>query len=276
MEIYDILVLVFGCIISYFLGGISIARMLTKKENNDISKQGSGNPGTMNMMRNYGIVMGVVTLVCDALKGVLPALFGLLYFRPFDESFAYMVVYLFGFFAVLGHIFPIYYKFKGGKGIATTLGVFMVADPITGAILFSILFVTLYFIKISSVVSLLFIVISAVVQCFKPYAEANWLMIALMWVIVVLDIWAHRSNLLRLIDHNENPADLQEGLRKDIEKFKNKKEKKLEKNKQKHTRIEEKYDKKIERKHSKVSEKLKRLDEKSTQVSDASQKDTDD
>ena len=169
MENLDILVLVLGAVVSYLLGGISIARLMTKKEKSgDIKSQGSGNPGTMNMLRTHGLGMGLFTLLCDALKGALPALFGLLYFREFDLSLAYTSLYLFGLCAVIGHIFPIYYKFKGGKGIATTVGVFMVADPITSLILFGIMFVALYFIKIASVVSLLFVVISAILQLFKP------------------------------------------------------------------------------------------------------------
>ena len=81
MTTLDIIIFIVTCIFSYFLGGISIARFITggeKKEN--ITKQGSGNPGTMNMLRTHGVGMGLFTLLCDALKGVIPALFGLLYF----------------------------------------------------------------------------------------------------------------------------------------------------------------------------------------------------
>ena len=161
MELNEIVIFIFACIIAYFIGGISIARFMTKKENKGgINNQGSGNPGTMNMLRTHGIGLGLFTLFCDALKGVIPTLFGLLYFSHFASSTTgYIAGFSFGLSAVLGHIFPIYYKFKGGKGIATTFGVFMVIDPISTIILFGILFVTLYFIKIGSVVSLLFIVI---------------------------------------------------------------------------------------------------------------------
>lgn len=260
MELLDIMILVFGSIISYLLGGISIARLITKKDKGgDIKTQGSGNPGTMNMLRTHGMFMGFFTLICDALKGSLPALFGLYYFKTIDLSLAYTALYLFGLCAVVGHIFPIYYKFKGGKGIATTFGVFMVADPITSIILFGILFVTLYVIKIASVVSLLFVIINAILQFFKSYCHTNWLVVVLIVVMIILDIWAHRTNLLRLIENKENPADLQEGLRKDIEKIKNKQVKKIEKNKQKTQLIKEKYNKKIEKKNNKVNKKIEKI-----------------
>lgn len=254
MELMDILILVFGAIISYLLGGVSVARLITRnKKEGNIVKSGSGNPGTMNMLRTHGLTMGLSTLFFDALKGALPSLFGLLYYDSYGDKIAYMALFIFGFCAVLGHIFPVYYKFKGGKGIATTLGVFVVADPVTTAVLFAILFITLYFIKISSVVSLLFITINAIVQLFRDYSKNNWVVIILMVGMVLMDIIAHKQNLIRLIDDKENTADLHEGLIKDIEKLKNKKQAKLEKNSEKKKRINEKYERKIAKKHEKIS-----------------------
>ncbi len=254
MELIDIFILVFGAVISYLLGGISVARLITRnKKDGNIVNNGSGNPGTMNMLRTHGLTMGLSTLFFDALKGALPSLFGLLYFGNYGDKIAYMALFIFGFCAVLGHIFPVYYKFKGGKGIATTLGVFVVADPVTTAILFAILFITLYFIKISSVVSLLFITINAIVQLFRGYAEKNWVVIVLMIAMVLMDIIAHKQNLIRLIENKENTADLHEGLVKDIEKLKTKKQEKLNKHSEKKKRINEKYERKIAKKHEEIS-----------------------
>lgn len=261
MEITDIIIFIGVCILSYLLGSISIARLITNKKVDNISSVGSGNPGTMNMLRTHGMAMGLFTLFCDALKGAIPALFGLLYFGElYGVEMGYVAVYSFGLFAVIGHIFPVFYKFKGGKGIATTFGMFMVADPICTLILFGIMFVTLYFIKIGSLVSLLFITIEAVEQMFRPKMQGNWLALLIMCVVVFIDICCHKQNIIRLIENRENPADIQEGLKKDIEKIKNKKDKKLEKNSLKQDKIEKKYAKKINRKQEKVSNKLKRLE----------------
>lgn len=260
METREILIFIAVCILSYFLGGISIARIITKKEQKDIFKEGSGNPGTMNMLRTHGMVMGLFTLFCDAVKGVIPALFGLLYFgNVVNLQMGYISLYAFGFCAVLGHIYPMFYKFKGGKGIATTFGMFMVADPICTAILFGIMFVTLYFIKIGSLVSLLFITIEAIVQMFRPKMSGNYIALIIMSVIVLLDIYCHRKNIARLIENRENPADLQEGLKKDIEKIKQKRERKLEKNCIKSEKIEKRYDKKITKKKDRVYSKIQRI-----------------
>lgn len=260
MGAWDIVILVFGSVFSYLLGGISIARLITKKnKEGNIVTSGSGNPGTMNMMRTHGVFMGLFTLLCDALKGALPALFGLLYFDGFENGLKYIALFLFGFCAVLGHIFPIYYKFKGGKGIATTIGVFAVVDPLTSGVLFLILFVTLYFIKIGSVVSLLYIIIQATVQMFRDYSYGNWVMHLIMWFMVFVDIVAHRKNLDRLVEDKENTADLQEGLEKDIQKLKEKRQLKLEKNKQKREKIKEKYERKISLKNEKVNKKIEKM-----------------
>ena len=176
----------------------------------------------------------------------------------------YIALYAFGLCAVLGHIFPIYCKFKGGKGIATTFGMFMVADPICTVILFGIMFLTLYFIKIGSLVSLLFITIEAIVQLFRPVMTGNWIAKIIMWVIVTIDIWCHRQNILRLIENRENPADLQEGLKKDIAKLQNKRERKLEKNAIKQDKIENRYNKKIVKKETRVKSKIEKIHSKSS------------
>ena len=224
MILRDILILVFGAIFSYLLGGISVARIITsRKKEGSIVNNGSGNPGTMNMLRTHGMGFGLFTLLCDALKGAIPGLFGLLYFGGlYGTTVGYISLYLFGFFAVVGHIFPIYYNFKGGKGIATTFGVFMVADPISTSILFVILFVTLYFIKIGSIVSFLFISIDAIVQLFRDEMDGNWFAIIVMLLMIILDFYAHRANIVRIIEDKENSADLQEAFSKDINKLKNK------------------------------------------------------
>lgn len=255
MELREILIFIGMCIFSYLLGGVSVARLITKKgKESSVNTQGSGNPGTMNMLRTQGFVLGIFTLFCDALKGVIPSLFGLLYYgHMVDTQMGYTALFVFGFFAVVGHIFPIYYKFKGGKGIATTFGVFMVADPISTSILFAILFVVFYFIKIGSVVSMLFIIIDAVFQLFDEYIGSNPVAIVFMLVMVLLDIVAHRTNILKLIDNRENPASLRDGFKKDVAKLRDKKSKKLE-------RIEQRYQEKIERKHAKVQKKLDKFE----------------
>ena len=102
-------------ILSYILGSINFAYIMAKVKGIDISSLGSGNPGTSNALRTLGKGSAVIVLLGDLLKGALPILF-------FYED-QYFLIY--GVAAVLGHIYPIFYKFKGGKGVATYLGVYI-------------------------------------------------------------------------------------------------------------------------------------------------------
>ena len=97
---------------------------------------------------------------------------------------------------------------------------------------------------------------------FRTKMSGNWIALVIMSVIVVLDIYCHRQNIARLIENRENPADLQEGLEKDIAKMKNKREKKIEKHSIIQNKIEKKYDKKISKKQQKVSNKIERIQNK--------------
>ena len=120
---------VLGCVISYFIGCFNFAVLISKLKHKDIRQQGSGNPGTMNMSRTFGWKIGLINFLCDALKGIIPVMCGHLIFAGmYFENTAFAVSdlsrYLFGLCAVIGHVFPVTMRFRGGKGIATTLGVF--------------------------------------------------------------------------------------------------------------------------------------------------------
>ena len=120
------------CVVSYFLGNINFGKIIAKSKNVDLSKSGSGNLGATNMYRTMGAKLGYLTLLLDASKGIIPSVTGFFVFGGASGVFpdALIGLYACGFSAVLGHVFPVVYKFKGGKGIATTLGVFLVSQPI--------------------------------------------------------------------------------------------------------------------------------------------------
>ena len=90
-------------------------------------------------------------------------------------------------------------------------------------LVFVILFITLYFIKIGSIVSFLFISIDAIVQLFSEEMQGNWFAIIVMLLMIILDFYAHRANIVRIIEDKENAVDLQESLNKDLDKLKSKK-----------------------------------------------------
>ena len=120
----------------YLLGGVNFATIFARLNKKNIRDMGSGNPGTMNVMRNLGAKWGILTFICDGIKGALPSLIGNLLIGETG-------LYAGGLSAVLGHIYPVYTGFKGGKGVATSIGAFVVADPLWSLIAFGVLLVIL-------------------------------------------------------------------------------------------------------------------------------------
>ena len=181
---------------SYLIGAFSFARLISKKFlKDDVTKHGSGNPGTTNMYRSYGLKVGIINLVLDILKGVVPALVCLI-------AFGYQQAFFAGTCAVFGHIFPVYYGFKGGKGVATTLGVFAVVSPGELAVTFVAMFIFIYFLEYMAPVSLLGIALLVCVNAIR--FKGNLMICICVFVIFALTWAAHRSNILRMIHGKEN------------------------------------------------------------------------
>ncbi len=137
--------LVLCAVVCYFIGCFNFAVIISHFKKSDIRNIGSGNPGTMNMTRTFGLKIGVINFVLDAVKGGIPAIIGWAVFRNYIFAGSAIVDidggivggvfvsdfirYFCGVFVIIGHIFPVTMKFKGGKGIASTLGLFVLALP---------------------------------------------------------------------------------------------------------------------------------------------------
>lgn len=199
-------------IVCYFVGNITWARVVAKTKHDDITKHGSGNPGTLNSWRFYGFWPGVITFVLDMLKGLVCALAGYLIFKYCGLN-GEVALYVGGFACVLGHIFPVVFKFKGGKGIATSIGVFFVANWWVTLICFVAMIVSMLFIKYASICTLLEIIILSVVEiCLVN--PANWVNYILICGILFLVLFAHRANIKRLFTGKENKTELLALLKK--------------------------------------------------------------
>lgn len=199
-------------IVCYFVGNITWARVVAKTKHDDITKHGSGNPGTLNSWRFYGFWPGVITFVLDMLKGLVCALAGYLIFKYCGLN-GEVALYVGGFACVLGHIFPVVFKFKGGKGIATSIGVFFVANWWVTLICFVAMIVSMLFIKYASICTLLEIIILSVVEiCLVN--PANWVNYILICGILFLVLFAHRANIKRLFTGKENKTELLAMLKK--------------------------------------------------------------
>jgi glycerol-3-phosphate acyltransferase PlsY len=219
-------------IFSYFLGGVHFAAIISKLKGVDIKTLGSGNPGTMNMLRNFGVKIAVLTLILDALKGALPALIG--YFLLYDDEILGQVLqnapfwlgyylpngskigfYIGGISVILGHMYPVLKRFKGGKGVASSVGIFLVANPIMTVIAFIAGFIYLYFGKYGSVASFIFLSITGITEIVLAIIfKDNLAVIILIASILALIIWAHRSNISRLFKGTESDINIRRQLQK--------------------------------------------------------------
>ena len=200
---FEILILTIIC---YLLGSIPFAYLVPKLFGfGDIRKIGSGNPGTTNVLRTGNKLLAIFVLVFDTLKGFIP----LFYFKNY-YSFENIIllqiqpeiiIYLICSFAIIGHIFPIWLKFKGGKGVATFIGYLFGANYFL-ALLFIFSWLTVATISryssLSSIISL--IIIPFISFYFFNIITIN----ALIFIISFFIILKHYSNILRLLNKTEN------------------------------------------------------------------------
>ncbi len=210
MPFYYYLVL---CTAGYLLGNVSFAKVISRLKHDDITKHGSGNPGTMNMLRTFGVKLGLLTLLLDAVKGAIPSLLGFFMFGGADGGeLAYIGLYAGGMSAVVGHCFPIFSKFKGGKGVATTLGMFAVAEPYLALGMFVVCLLYLVIFDYGAIASFLFI---TALTLFEGYRfHSNLTISVMLMVLYCLIFFMHRKNITRLLIGKENKVNLKSKLKK--------------------------------------------------------------
>ncbi|MBQ1902164.1 MAG: glycerol-3-phosphate 1-O-acyltransferase PlsY [Lachnospiraceae bacterium] len=208
---------VISIIIGYFCGIFLSGFFYGKKNNVDITKQGSGNVGTTNTLRILGVKAGVITLLCDCLKAVFAGLIAYFLFRNHVETHSqqYLLILYGAVGAVLGHDFPFYMHFKGGKGIACSFGMILIAFPKALPLLILIFVVTVCitrYVSLGSILCALGFMIEVYVFAYfgwLPYEGRDLIEAEIVATLAaVLAIWLHRSNIDRLIHHKENKFSL--------------------------------------------------------------------
>lgn len=216
-----VLVLVIILILSYLLGSLNFGVILSKRfENDDVRDHGSGNAGTTNMLRNYGKKVAIFTIIGDMAKvGVAVLLaYGIVnlsdslfnvtslsFFRYIcDEGLGDFDLYIklfAGLFCVIGHIFPCFFNFKGGKGVATSGGMVFIIDWRIALILLAAFFVVILLTKYVSLGSLVMAVgFPILMQVFYQDIIATVFSCVFTLIVVI----AHRENIKRLINHTEH------------------------------------------------------------------------
>ena len=197
------LVLAAGMVAAYLLGSINFAIIVTRLfKKGDIRDYGSGNAGMTNVLRTVGKTAALLTLLGDFSKGILSVLFVRLLVLLFHVPGDIVIFdYLVAFAALLGHLFPVFYGFKGGKGVATGAGVFLALAPVEigiGLIVFIIVFLATKMVSAGSILGSLTLLIAV---C----AMSDWFALKVLTaVIVFFVIFKHRSNIVRIIKGEEN------------------------------------------------------------------------
>ncbi len=195
-------------LISYLLGSISSAVILSKLvSGKDIREEGSGNAGATNMLRTHGKKMGVLTLLCDVLKGVVAVLAARLLGNFIENEFyAKLLPLLAGLFVTLGHNFPVFFGFRGGKGVATGLGVVLTLNWQVGlfvAVLALIIMAVTRYVSLGSILAgVLYIIIDLAYMIFTN----NFFLPELIFSILLggLLIIRHHANIKRLLAGTES------------------------------------------------------------------------
>lgn len=196
-------------IICYLIGSIPFGLILTKLfDNNDLRNIGSGNIGATNVLRTGNKTLALLTLILDLSKSFIPLfIFFKLYPHPIINDFFNLIIVdkiflilVFGYFFVLGHCFPIWLKFKGGKGIATSLGVILSIDFFIGLCLLTIWILVFLIFKISSLSALISSTSFPILIFFK-YEKVNLLYLSILLTIFVF--FTHRANIIRLLKKEE-------------------------------------------------------------------------
>ncbi len=183
----------FGCIlIPYLLGSINPAILISRIfHHEDIRNFGSGNPGTTNMLRTYGKGAAAATFILDLLKAAIAVWVGRLLAADVGAAFA-------GFFVVFGHMFPIFYKFRGGKGVACLAMVVLNISPLTFAVLLGMFLVIVIGTKFVSLASVMCALLYPLIlrAFYRGNAPGTMLIMALLCTVFV--VFRHRENLKRI------------------------------------------------------------------------------
>lgn len=198
-------------VIGYLFGNISPGLLFARLSGIDLRKVGSGNVGSTNVSRALGFKMGILTLLCDCLKAIVPALlvYILFRFRVEGDIRLYMSYAAFG--AVIGHIFPVVRGFKGGKGIATSLGFLIIAEPLTLIGCMIVFFVSVFATRYVSLGSLMCAVVLPIegiilaVTGMNGYTKAAGVELCVLFMIdALICAYKHKDNIIRLINHTES------------------------------------------------------------------------
>ena len=218
---WQLIIIAVAC---YLIGCFNFAKVISRSKKKDITTIGSGNPGTMNMSREFGLGFGLLTFFCDVLKGGLPALIGYFIYKDYVFegtlfSVSDFMRYYCGLFVIIGHIFPVFMKFKGGKGIASTFGLFWLClaceSPwwlLFGFLIMLGIVLVIFLTEMGSLGSLIGVTTFSIVQMvmfvlrYGKFAVNAYMVLTYAFILAInILTWAaHHENIMRLFSGEEH------------------------------------------------------------------------
>ena len=203
-------------IVAYLLGSISFSVIISKKMAGfDVREKGSGNAGSTNVLRTVGKKAAIITLICDVLKGVIAILIAFLVGKMVSGLDNALLIQLAGVFVILGHTFPVFFRFRGGKGVATALGVLLMTNWQVGLICLVFALILIALTRMVSVGSIAAAILFPVLVLFidQNYIVStsgwdNWSYFIYSVIVALLVIFNHRENLKRLFSGTESTISL--------------------------------------------------------------------
>lgn len=187
---------------AYVVGSIDFAVIIARMNGVDIHEVGSGNPGASNVLRSIGRVPAALVLLGDTMKGVIAAAMGMIAAGSTDPTVHW--AFLAGLAAVVGHCYPIFHRFKGGKGVATGLGVLFFTVPLVAVIDVVAWAILVRLTKTASISSLIVVAASIPLAIWQGVGG-----VALVWLLatIALVVWRHRGNIQRMIRGSEQKVE---------------------------------------------------------------------
>lgn len=187
--------------ISYLLGSANFSIIISKFYKKDIRKMGSGNAGFSNALRSFGVLVSILTFIGDFIKGFLSICLGKILISKCNVTDETMFLFLVGFFCCLGHMYPCFFKFKGGKGILTTWAFnLLISWKIFLTLIITFLIIFLIF-KIISLASISAAVIYPISTLIFTNSISSFVISLILSIIIIIK---HKSNIKRLIEGKEN------------------------------------------------------------------------
>ena len=181
-------------VISYLVGSVNCGVILSRKYGTDIRTKGSGNAGTTNMLRVYGKRAAILTFAGDVLKSALASVIGRFFF-------GFIGAYVAGFFCIVGHAYPVFFKFRGGKGVVAISTMCLMTTPTVFLVMLAIFLIILFGFKMVSLASVMVMLIYPMVL-YNMTAPGLHVLIAILSSLLV--IFLHRSNIVRIYRHEES------------------------------------------------------------------------